>query len=155
MTLRRNNDLLLTLAEYTDNFSEEHWGSSINEIKYLPTNIALKIIDKVPQDILQKRVALFFSSYGKTSPELVHTLARKGVNFNELQRSSTWNPMTKRTIYLHAPMLYLAATSGQSPETVKALLEYNVDVNWKDANGKTAYDVATDPAVKKLLRSRR
>ena len=155
MTLRRNNDLLLTLAEYTDNFSEEHWSSCIGEVKYLPVNIALKIIDKVPQYILQKRVALLFASYGKTSPELVHALARKGVNFNELKRTPTWDTAIKRIIFLQAPVLYLAAKSGQSPETVKALLEYNVDVNWKDANGKTAFDVATDPAVKKLLRSRR
>ena len=48
--------------------------------------------------------------------------------------------------------LCAASTQGTDPEWVELLLEYESNIDFKDADGKTALDLATDRGITMILK---
>jgi hypothetical protein len=136
------------MSNYTSNFSNEAWSGISGLVIDLPTDIASKILNKIPVAVIQENMHFMFRNNNIKNPYVIYLLSRKKINFSVPLKIYSWNPHTRKESYKTVPPLYLAVSNKCSVDVIKALIKCGADVNWKDQNGKTAYDIATSENLK-------
>ena len=146
-------ELVFFLLKHSGKLKDSQWNSLLGTLSLVPADVAEEMLRVAPDGMLEKSVHLMFnSSYRKASPEVVKLLVQKNIDFNKVQKTYLFDPVTRRRESGSFPVLYVAVRSGQSADVIRELLKYGADKNWRDERGKKAADYAANEEVKRLLR---
>lgn len=146
-------ELVLFMLRNARMLKESQWESVLGTLSRVPSDVAEEMLKLAPDGTLEGAVNLMFSSsYRKASPEIVKLLAQKNVDFNNIQRTYFYDPVSRKRQRGSFPVLYIAVRSGQPAAVIKELLKYGADKNWQDSDGKKAIDYAHTEEVKRLLK---